>query len=217
VRARVVERISRGMSEIVNPSIAPPREPATRARLLGGRAHTASRLSAAKMTDRARSRAVAAFLVLAAAVGVAARGGSSSSNAQTSAHAHGRGGFSSREVAVRGCLEKHGVLPVSRDLFGAGDTLASRIRQSRNFTALVMSCGVGSAHSPSFVEVLLPPKTLIKYLDSWTACVARNGYKLPPPNTSGEGPAFPSALTGSASIGQPRPTACRSSVRRSAP
>jgi hypothetical protein len=55
----------------------------------------------------------------------------------------------------------------------------------------VRSCGVNSAHGPSFVQVLLPPKTLIKYLDTWTACITKNGYKLPPPNISGEGPVFP--------------------------
>lgn len=147
------------------------------------------------MTHRERARAVAAFLVVAAVLGVAACGGSSSTDVQTSAYARGVGGFSSSEVAARGCLEKHGILLLPRDLFRAGDTLASRIRQSRDsgadFTAAVKSCGVGSAHDPSFVEVLLPPKTLIKYLDRWTACIAKNGYKLPPPNTCGEGPAFP--------------------------
>jgi hypothetical protein len=95
----------------------------------------------------------------------------------------------SRSTAYCHCLE------YPRDLFRTGDTLASRIRQSRDsgadFTAAVKSCGVGSAHAPSFVEVLLPPKTLIRYLDRWTACIAKNGYELAPPNTSGEGPVFP--------------------------
>ena len=147
------------------------------------------------MTHRPGSRVVATFLVLAAGLGVAACGGSSSTNAQTAGSARGVGGFTSREVAARDCLDKHGVLPARpRGPFSAGDTLASRIRQRRdspNLMAAFRACGVGSAQGPSLDEVLLPGKTLMKYVDAWTACIARNGYRLPPPNTSGEGPVFP--------------------------
>jgi hypothetical protein len=73
--------------------------------------------------------------------------------------------------------------------------LASRVRHGRDsgaeLTAAVKSCGIGSAHDPSFFEVLLPPRTLIKYIDRWTACITRSSYRLPLPNTSGEGPVYP--------------------------
>jgi len=142
-----------------------------------------------------RLRAVAAFLVVGAASGVAACGGASSTSVRKSAYARGAGGFSSREVAARGCLEKHGVLPRPRYPLRAAGTVASDIRQARDsgadFTAAVRSCGVGSAHGPSFVEVLLPRGTLIRDVDRWTTCIAKSGYKLPPANTSGEGPVFP--------------------------
>ena len=34
----------------------------------------------------------------------------------------------------------------------------------------------------------------LKFLPAWIACIARNGYKLPTPNTSGTGPEFPIAI-----------------------
>ena len=33
-----------------------------------------------------------------------------------------------------------------------------------------------------------------KFLPAWITCIARNGYKLPTPNTSGTGSVFPAAI-----------------------
>lgn len=73
--------------------------------------------------------------------------------------------------------------------------MAARISQrgssGADFIAAVRACGVGSPGGPSFAEVMLPPRTLVQYLDAWSACIAKNGYKLPTPNTTGQGPVFP--------------------------
>jgi hypothetical protein len=34
----------------------------------------------------------------------------------------------------------------------------------------------------------------LKFLPAWIACIARNGYKLPTPNSSGRGTVFPAAI-----------------------
>jgi hypothetical protein len=173
---------------------------------------------AAQTTDNERSRALVALVVAIAVLALAACGGSSPTNAQSSAYASGAGGFTSPEAAVRRCLHEHAVLPLrrSRSLFLPGDTLAARIRQassSNNFTAALRGCGVGSAHGPTLVEVLLPPKTLMKFLAAWTACIAKNGYNLPTPNVSGSGPVF---AVGTDRVGRYRAAAthCASIERR---
>jgi len=45
-------------------------------------------------------------------------------------------------------------------------------------------------HSPPGVERRLL-KNGLKFLPAWIACIAKHGYKLPTPNTSGKGPVFP--------------------------
>jgi hypothetical protein len=34
----------------------------------------------------------------------------------------------------------------------------------------------------------------LKFIPAWITCIARNGYKLPTPNTSGSGAVFPAAI-----------------------
>jgi hypothetical protein len=46
--------------------------------------------------------------------------------------------------------------------------------------------------SPRRVRLEMSRVTL-KFLPAWIACIARNRYKLPTPNTSGTGPVFPAA------------------------
>ena len=34
-------------------------------------------------------------------------------------------------------------------------------------------------------------KIRLRFLPAWISCIARNGYKLPTPDTTGKGPVFP--------------------------
>ena len=142
------------------------------------------------------TRSAVAFLMLAAVLVITACGGSATPSARLST-ARGVSGFTSQEVAARACLDRHAALPVTRAV-RPGHTLASLIRQEAGtgapLTNALRVCGVGSAGGPSLAEVLLAPKRLLDYLDGWIACIAKHGYNLPRPNTSGHGPVFPSGI-----------------------
>ena len=65
---------------------------------------------------------------------------------------------------------------------GGSGTLASRIHEA-DYRAVLKDCGP-------------PPRlplsaTAITILHAYTACIAKHGYQLPTPNTSGNGPVFP--------------------------
>jgi hypothetical protein len=78
------------------------------------------------------------------------------------------------------------VLPLGAGgLFG---TLASRIHNPR-FAAVLKECGPDFPRGAGFGHPF--SKTAIKVLAAYVACVAKNGYRLPTPNTSGKGPVFP--------------------------
>jgi hypothetical protein len=87
---------------------------------------------------------------------------------------------------VRSCLEKHGALPLPGG--GSFPTLASRIKNPK-FAAVLKDCGADVPHDLGFGRPF--PTPAVRTLDAYVACVARNGYKLPTPNTSGKGPVFP--------------------------
>jgi hypothetical protein len=157
----------------------------------------------------ARFGAAVALLVVAAAFGVAACGGSSSTSSGTATAASARA-FGSATAAVSGCLEttgdpstlaalvgcrgadvrscleKHGALPLSAG--GSFPTFASRIKNPK-FAAVLKDCGADVPHDLGFGQAF--PTPAVRTLDAYVACVARSGYKLPMPNTSGKGPVFP--------------------------
>jgi hypothetical protein len=92
-------------------------------------------------------------------------------------------GFARRVDADRSCLKRHSVRP-----FGAGGrfpTLASRI-DNPAYAAVLRDCpvdfGAGLGHPLS--------RTARKIIHAYVVCVAEHGYKLPVPNTSGNGPVF---------------------------
>lgn len=151
------------------------------------------------MITRGRSGAVLALLTVAAALGVAACGGSSSTNNSTApttfayklqrrlaAEQRGAAGFGRPPATYPSCLEKHGVLPLNAG--GSFDTLASRIDNPK-YTTVLKDCGADFAHGAASGHPL--STTTVKILHAYIACVAKNGYKLPTPNTSGKGPVFP--------------------------
>ena len=49
-------------------------------------------------------------------------------------------------------------------------------------------CGLPRSVRLKFLHVTL------EFLPAWIACIARHGYQLPTPNTSGRGTVFPSAI-----------------------
>jgi hypothetical protein len=98
---------------------------------------------------------------------------------------------------------------------GAGrrfGTVASRIRNPR-FAAAQQECAADIPHGGLFGYPF--SKTTIEVLDAYVACVAKNGYRLPTPNTSGNGPVFPPSIQTDPGIGRPRGTASRSSDQAS--
>jgi hypothetical protein len=124
-----------------------------------------------RIVPGARPAAAVALLIVVMAVGVAACGGTSATHRSTTPVTF---------ATYRTCLKEHGVGP----LFAGGrfDTLASRIGNPR-YTAVVKECGVARRPPLSAQTTAL--------LGSYTACVARHGYRLPAPDTTGRGPVFP--------------------------
>lgn len=110
----------------------------------------------------------AATATIGVALSVGACGGSSST---------GHSAASATLAAYRSCLERHDVRAG-----GGSGTLASRIHNA-DYRTVLKDCG-------------RPPRlplsaTAITILHAYTTCIAEHGYKLPTPNTSGNGPVFP--------------------------
>jgi hypothetical protein len=124
-----------------------------------------------KIITGARSAAVMAIVAIAVATSVGGCGGSSSSNRFTA---------STTLAAYRSCLQKHGVRSLGAG--GRFGTIASRINNPK-YRAVFKDCG-----SPRRGRL---SARSIRILHEYIACVAKHGYKLPEPNTSGNGPVFP--------------------------
>lgn len=111
------------------------------------------------------------IVAVAVAMSVGGCGGSSSSNRSTA---------STTLAAYRSCLQKHGVRPLGAG--GRFGTIASRINNPK-YSAVLKDCGTPRRGRLSAKSITI--------LHEYIACVAKHGYKLPEPNTSGNGPVFP--------------------------
>jgi hypothetical protein len=147
------------------------RDPGTGHRATGGVVASGAVSAVLRIIIGARSAAVMAIVAIAVAITVGGCGGSSSSNRSTA---------STTLAAYRSCLQKHGV----RSLRAGGrfGTIASRINNPK-YTAVLKDCGTPRRGRLSAKSITI--------LHEYIACVAKHGYKLPEPNTSGNGPVFP--------------------------
>ena len=170
----------------------------------------------------AHRRVLVALLALAAGLGIAACG-SSSNSSSTSNSASVSGGtstnanFAARRTALVACLKAHGVtLPnggrfgpgaggpppgggtgtnptpgAGRFLFGGGGGGgAARFANNPKLAAAFQACG-GRVGGGRFRGGAGLGRTRIT---QFVACVRKNGFNLPTPNFSGNGPVFPANL-----------------------
>jgi hypothetical protein len=159
-------------------------------------------------SNRLRAAAASALLVLLASLLLAACGGGSSSKSSsstgtsTAAKATGRAGgqFGARGAALRTCLQKNGITlpkrkagqhgaPGAAGPFGAGGAgtaakLPGGVTRAQ-FQAALKKCG-GSQFRGGKSFAAGGAQRFAKF----AACMAKNGVKLPQPNTSGKGPIF---------------------------
>jgi hypothetical protein len=131
----------------------------------------------ATMNHAGRSGAVAVLLIIAAAVALSACGSSASSNATT---------------AYASCLHKQ------FDPSTIGARVRCQVEAQRSCPKGVLFYArvggtTGRCGLPRRVGLEIR-RVMLKFLPAWISCIARNGYKLPTPNTSGIGPVFPAAL-----------------------
>jgi hypothetical protein len=159
-------------------------------------------------SNRLRAAATTALLVLLAGLLLAACGGgsssksSSSSSTSTSAKAAGGAGRQSgaRGAALRTCLQKNGITlprlkagqprtPGTGGPFGAGGAgaaakLPNGVTRAQ-FQAALKKCG-----GTNFLRRGGSGAGAAQGYAKFAACMAKNGVKLPQPNTSGKGPIF---------------------------
>jgi hypothetical protein len=160
-------------------------------------------------SNRRKPAAVSIFLLLLAVVLLAACGGSSkgSSSSTTGASATTRttpGGGAPRRpgaagfTALRECLKKNGITlpkptPGQRGAPGGGRgsrggpgaQLPKGVTRAQ-FAAALKKCSGASSFRIGPSSGGLGTQRFARF----DACMARNGVKLPPPNTSGKGPIF---------------------------
>ena len=133
----------------------------------------------ATMNHAGRSAALAMLLMIAAAVALSACGSSASNNANT---------------VYASCLHKQ----FDPSSIAASARCQSEAQRSCPKGVLLYTTGVGA---PGRASCGLPRRVRLKFLrvrlkflPAWISCIARNGYKLPTPNTSGRGTVFPTAI-----------------------
>jgi len=161
---------------------------------------------------RSRGRALAgvalllALAALLAACGSSSGGGSSTSAASTTASATGPAGRPNF-TRLRACLQQQGVT-LPRPPAGAGGApqgggprsgfrrgggfFFSRMSsaQRARLRAAMQKCGAPFGRFRRFGGPDLRSPAFRRALAAYVACVRRNGFDLPAPNTSGNGPVF---------------------------
>jgi hypothetical protein len=160
--------------------------------------------------NRRTSAAAATLVFLLAALLLTACGGSSKSSSSTAAAsaktttngagAKGAGANGARFTALRECLQKNGVTLARRTQGqrgapgaggggfrgGAGPQLPKGVTQSQFQAALKKCGGANFGRGGKGFGGAGQTQRLAKF----SACMAKNGVKLPAPNTSGKGPIF---------------------------
>ncbi len=145
--------------------------------------------------------ALALGVALACALALAACGGSASSSSSSSSAsaATGAGGFN-RTVLVA-CLKKQGITlptrpsgsgapPSGGGLFGGGGGGGGRrfgFASNPKIRAALQKCGLSLPRRTGNFRTSPAFKTAV---NNFVACVRKNGYALPNPNLSGNGPVF---------------------------
>jgi hypothetical protein len=129
------------------------------------------------MNDAGRFGAFGVLLAIAATVALAACGSSASTDAATvyASCMHKQSEPSSIEAHVHCQVEAQRSCP-------KGVLFYARVGGNTG------RCGL-----PNSVRFEVR-RVELKFVPAWISCVARNGYKLPTPNTSGTGPEFPIAI-----------------------
>jgi hypothetical protein len=158
-------------------------------------------------TNRSRPIAAAAALLLTALLLAACGSSSSSSTASTAAAKAQAGGGAKGFAAVRECLKKAGITLPNRGagtpgtgrppgggaggfgLGGAGGPALPKGVTREQLQKAFQKCG-GASFRRGFGGARLGSSSYRKALVKFSACMAENGVKLPPPNTSGKGPIF---------------------------
>ena len=171
-----------------------------------------------KKMQGAHRVAATAILVIVASLAIAACGSSSkptttttTSTTSTTASA-GRGAFTAQRAKLDACLKAHGVTLPSRPagsgrpyggaggyggggFFGGGGGAGfagGNSKSAKAFQACASQVGSGAGRfGGRFRGRASFSKTT---LTAFVACVKKNGYTLPAPNTSGKGPVFPASI-----------------------
>ncbi|MDX6643786.1 MAG: hypothetical protein QOD76_1748 [Solirubrobacteraceae bacterium] len=140
------------------------------------------------------AQALGCVAIVGSGLALTACGGSSSSSAATT----GQGG--NRRAAISACLKKQGVNLPQRNAGGGprpgggipglglgGGGGASNPNRAK-FQAALRKCGLSfrGGGRNRFANDPAARQALVKF----AACVRKNGYNLPAPNTSGNGPVF---------------------------
>jgi len=126
---------------------------------------------------------------------------SSSSSSKSTTSATGTGSFAARRAQIQACLKKQGITPPARPQggppgggAGAGTGLGGLFgggppggRGNPKMRAALRKCGINFAGGRRRFFSTPAGK---QALNSFVACVRKNGYNLPDPNTSGNGPVF---------------------------
>lgn len=153
--------------------------------------------------------------------------GASSSTSSTASS--GRGRFLADRAKLTSCLKQHGVTlptfhrpsasasgpPAGGGFFGARAG-AGRFHggafANPKLRAALKACG---ANFPHRTRAFTRSAAFKNRLDSFVACVKKNGYTLPKPNLSGKGPVFPVSIEKNSKF-QAASKACASALRRPA-
>ena len=154
-----------------------------------------------------RTAALAALIALLAALVLAACGSSSSNttttttsasasaSTSTSTTSSGRSApFLARVSALRECLKKNGITPPARKPGQAGGFQLPNGVTRAQYEAALKKCGAGGFRGLGGGGIahgaLRNNPAYIAMLSKFSACMGENGVKLPPINTSGNGPIF---------------------------
>jgi hypothetical protein len=148
-----------------------------------------------------RNRIVAPLLVVALSAGAVGCGSaaSGSSSTRTSTQATAGAAGTGRRAQLAACLRKQGVTPPRRPsgqqgsggglLFGGGGGGAGAARaRNPKLAAALRKCGFTPGQGNGRVRAGSP--RFRQALADFVACMRRNGYVMPAPNTSGNGPVF---------------------------
>lgn len=135
----------------------------------------------------------------AVAVGVSACGGGSSSNASNGSSTTANAGPAGLQLTAdqRSCVEGKGVTVPSpgsggQPPSGGPPAGGANGQDFQKLQQALEDCGVSLPSAPQGGGSF-DPAAMRKQISQYVTCVRQNGYELPSPNTSGNGPVFDSS------------------------